>query len=223
MSSVNKVQCSTEILEILISRVCHDLISPVGAIHNGLEFMRDMGDDAGDDALDLIAYSAQQAGAKLQLFRLAYGAGGADSAIKPEQIHKSFDELLTIDNKITQIWDPLSAIELTQLPTAFGKMLSCTMLSVIEGLPRGGTIQVIQDLASGEIIVIGKGKNAGFRDYVEEALENLLPVCDIDPRLVHSYVLGLFAKQYNYSVSLVSRENEVNVMFKAASGVNEDH
>ena len=52
------------LLELLSSRICHDLISPVGAIHNGLEFLEDMGPDALEDALELMKHSTKQATTK---------------------------------------------------------------------------------------------------------------------------------------------------------------
>ena len=70
-------QIDTHVLEILASKICHDLISPIGAVNNGVELMEEMGPDAGPEATGLIAYSAHQASAKLQVFRVAYGVGGA--------------------------------------------------------------------------------------------------------------------------------------------------
>lgn len=214
MLTTNKIECRVAILELLTSRICHDLISPVGAIHNGLEFMRDMGEDAGDDAIDLIGYSAKQAAARLQIFRIAYGAGGTDSTIKPENVHKAIEDFISLDGKVTQHWDPHTSIQLDEAPLGFCKILTCALMTMLEGLPKGGDIHIFQDHASDEIIITGKGANANFRDYVEEALENLLPVQDIDPRLVHSYVLGLFAKEYGFEVNLTSAENEITVSFK---------
>jgi histidine phosphotransferase ChpT len=80
-------------LEVLASKICHDLISPIGAVNNGVELIEDMGPDAGPEATALIAFSAQQASAKLQAFRMAYGIGGADSNIKPEDVHKAIELL----------------------------------------------------------------------------------------------------------------------------------
>src|SRR3954470_6811530 len=85
------------VLELLASRVCHDLISPVGAVHNGVEFLQETGVEAGAEAVALIAHSAQQASAKLQIFRLAYGAGGRDPNIKPEDVKKAFASLVDAD------------------------------------------------------------------------------------------------------------------------------
>ena len=84
---------SAAVLELLASRICHDLISPVGAVNNGVEFLEEMGADAGAEAIQLIAHSARQASVRLQAFRICYGTGGRDSNIKPEDIKKAFEAL----------------------------------------------------------------------------------------------------------------------------------
>src|SRR5579872_2446483 len=70
-----------EIAALLVSRVCHDLVSPVGAVVNGLEVLEDETDAAMKaDALRLVAASAEQASARLQFARLAFGAAGSAGA-----------------------------------------------------------------------------------------------------------------------------------------------
>src|ERR1700726_2917204 len=70
-----------DLAALLCSRVCHDLISPVGAIVNGLEVMdEDKDEETKVFALDLIKKSANQASAKLQFCRLAFGAAGSGGA-----------------------------------------------------------------------------------------------------------------------------------------------
>src|SRR5260370_11029232 len=74
-----------DLAALLCSRVCHDLISPVGAIVNGLEVMdEDKDEETKVFALDLIKKSANQASAKLQFCRLAFGAAGSPRA--PNQL-----------------------------------------------------------------------------------------------------------------------------------------
>ena len=70
-----------EFAAMLVSRVCHDLVSPVGAVVNGLEVLEDER-DAGmrADALKLVASSAEQAAARLQFARVAFGAAGSAGA-----------------------------------------------------------------------------------------------------------------------------------------------
>ena len=66
-----------DLAALLCSRVCHDVISPVGAIVNGLEVLEDEDDPSMRDvALELIKKSARSASARLQFCRLAFGAAG---------------------------------------------------------------------------------------------------------------------------------------------------
>src|ERR671911_1817572 len=71
---------SLDLAALLCSRVCHDVISPVGAIVNGLEVLEEDDLDMRDFALDLIRKSANQASARLQFARLAFGAAGSAGA-----------------------------------------------------------------------------------------------------------------------------------------------
>ena len=102
---------SLDLAALLCSRVCHDVISPVGAIVNGLEVLEDENDPAMHDfALDLIRKSARQASARLQFARLAFGAAGsADASIDlgdAEQVARGMFQ----DDKITLTWSSPSAL-----------------------------------------------------------------------------------------------------------------
>jgi histidine phosphotransferase ChpT len=189
------------VLEVLASRVCHDLISPVGAVHNGVEFLQETGIEGGADAIALIAHSAQQASAKLQIFRLAYGAGGRDPNIKPEDVKKAFATLVDADGKIKQNWDP-HAIKFDSVPLGFCKMLTGTLMLAQECLPKGGIVAVAQDGPNGRVGVIATCTDAAPRSQVREALARDLAVSDLDPRLVHPYVLGVLAAQYGFTVTI---------------------
>ena len=101
-----------EILEVLASKICHDLISPIGAVNNGVEILEEMGPDAGPDVTELIAYSAASASAKLKAYRLAYAAGGADINLKPEDVHEAIEGIVAKDNKIQQNWDPIALFQI---------------------------------------------------------------------------------------------------------------
>ena len=73
---------------LLVSRVCHDLVSPVGAVVNGLEILEDERDAAmRADAIKLVASSAEQAAARLQFARIAFGVGESERANVIERVH----------------------------------------------------------------------------------------------------------------------------------------
>ncbi len=188
------------VMEMLASRICHDLISPVGAINNGVEFMEDMGPDAFDDALGLIKMSAQMASARLQAFRLAYGAGGRDKSIEPKDVQEIMGSLLRGEGKIRQAWDPHADLGFHTPPPAFCKMLIACLMLAQECLPKGGFIFVDPADGGEGTLVIAEGEGAVLRDGVLDALHGNVEVEDLDPRLVHPYALSALAAYYGYKL-----------------------
>lgn len=195
------------VLELLASRICHDIISPVGAINNGIELMQELGPEGLEDGLELVGYSAEQSAAKLSAFRLAYGAGGRDPHIKPEDVQKTFGELIRAEGKISQAWDPFGNLGPDPLPEGYCKMLMCTMMLAMESLPKGGYISVRPSGDSASLI-IAEGEGAVIRENVEAALKQELSPDDLDPRLVHPYALSVIADSYGYKISLKSQNED---------------
>ncbi len=198
---------TAQILELLASRICHDIISPVGAINNGVELMEEMGPDGLEDGLELIGYSATQAAAKLAAFRMAYGAGGKDPNIKPEDVQKLFGNLIRAEGKISQAWDPFGKLGPDPLPPAYCKMLMCCLMLAAEALPKGGYISVRPAMGDnvGHSMIIAEGEGAVIRDGVEDALSQKLEPEDLDPRLVHPYAISVLARSYGYNVAIKSK------------------
>jgi len=192
-------QIDIAFLELMASKVCHDLISPIGAISNGIEFMEEMGPDAIEEAVDLLKFSATQASAKLQAYRMAYGAGGGDISIKPEDVHKSFAKFIQLDKKITQDWDPHADIGPDERSEGFSKLLMCALLLSCECLPKGGVITV--DKAGQNITSIkASGQDAALKPPMDKALSNEIHQDALEPRYVHAYMSGLLAKQYGFQL-----------------------
>jgi len=191
------------VLELLASRICHDIISPVGAINNGIELMQELGPDGLEDGLELVGYSAEQSAAKLSAFRLAYGAGGRDPYMKPEDVQKTFGALIRAEGKISQTWDPYGNLGPNPLPEGYCKMLMCTMMLAMESLPKGGYISVRPSGDSASLI-IAEGDGAIVRENVEAALKQELAPDDLDPRLVHPYAISVIADSYDFKISLKS-------------------
>lgn len=195
---------NSTLLEILASRICHDLISPVGAVNNGVEFLQeDMGSENMGDAIGLIAMSAQSAAARLQTFRLAYGTGGRDTTVKPSDVHKTFDALIATEGKIIQDWNADTLFSGVELKEGFSKMLICTLILAQEVLPKGGTIKVARD--GDATLVTAEGTDALIRPNVDKALSRALDISIVDPRLVHPYVTGVLAGQYGFTVGIAEQ------------------
>jgi histidine phosphotransferase ChpT len=140
-----------ELAALLCSRVCHDLISPVGAIVNGLEVLDDNPKPEDKEfALDLIRKSAKTASARLQFCRLAFGAAGSAGA----QIDLGDAEKMArghLEDAKTKIeWNPTRAY----LPKNKVKLLLNMLVIAQQTIPRGGVLTVDQ---------VGDGDTLGFR------------------------------------------------------------
>ena len=217
------------VMELLASRICHDIISPVGAINNGIELMQELGADGLDDGLELVAYSAEQSAAKLAAFRLAYGAGGSDPNLKPEDVQKVFGELIKGEGKHSQTWDPYGNLgpndNKKKLPEGYCKMLMCAMMLAMETLPKGGYISVRPGMGddAGHSLIIAEGEDALIRDQVEEALTQKLEPDDLDPRLVHPYAIGILAESYDFNISIKSQaEGRIEFLMKCPEVIEEE-
>ncbi len=128
-----------DLAALLCSRVCHDVISPVGAIVNGLEVLEDENDASMRDfALDLIRKSARQASARLQFARLAFGAAGSAGASidlgDAEQVARG----LFHDDKIAFSWAGPRLL----LPKNRVKLLLNLVVTATNAVPRGGSVAV---------------------------------------------------------------------------------
>ena len=139
-----------DLAALLCSRVCHDLISPVGAIVNGLEVLDDAKNaDDRDFALNLIRKSARSASAKLQFCRLAFGAAGSAGAqIDPGDAEKMTRGFLE-DEKTKVAWN----LPRTLQPKNRVKLLLNMLIIAQQTIPRGGTLTVDAQ---------GQGEAAGF-------------------------------------------------------------
>lgn len=206
----SKPNKAASVIELLASRICHDLVSPVGAINNGVEFMEDGGADSMDEALGLISHSAAQASAKLMAFRIAYGAGGRDANIKPEDIQKAFSALISADGKISQTWDPYGNLGPKPLPYGFCKMLMCGLMLAQECLIKGGYVSVRPD--GNNTVIIAEGDTVLLRDNVEEALSQTIAAEDLDPRLVHPYAISVIADHYGFKIG-IKEKSDTRVVF----------
>ncbi len=201
MSNINNV----EILELMASKICHDLISPVGAISNGVEIMEELGGEVDSDIINLIAFSSVQANAKLKTMRMAYGVGGSDANIKPQDVHDIFGEYLSGENRISQDWTPNTDIAAEQ-KEGFAKMLMLCLMLIIDALPKGGVISAKSD-GDNVTVISGKGDNAHFRDGYLHALENKTPSDQLSPKLIHAYITGLLARNYGFEITIDESEN----------------
>ncbi len=158
---------------LLCSRLCHDLLSPVGALNNGLELLADETDPAmRERCMDLLAESARTSANKLKFFRLAFGAAGGFGEMVDAREAKAAIEGLFADNKrLTLAW----MVEDEVLPKAAIKVLLNLAMIAGDALVRGGTLD------------IGGESNGG---HVEIAIKIEGPRILLDPDLRRTLVEG---------------------------------
>jgi histidine phosphotransferase ChpT len=194
------LQLHPRVLELMASRICHDLVSPVGAISNGVELMRDMGEDAEEEAMQLIADSAQQASFRLKCFRLAYGAAGTDRNIGFLEVKDAFTDWLK-SGRVEVEFDQELALKFSMPPRGFLKsVLNLTMFA--EECCRGeGKISVSAQEGNKGINVLVTGNRVGLRDGAEAALKGEIHPDELDARAVHAYLTGRFAEYFGFRIT----------------------
>jgi histidine phosphotransferase ChpT len=150
-SSPGPAPDALELAALLCSRVCHDLISPVGAIVNGLEVLDDNPKPEDREfALDLIRKSAKTASARLQFCRLAFGAAGSSGAQIDLGDAQTMARGHLEDGKTTIAWH----LPRLLLPKNKVKLLLNMLVIAQQTIPRGGVLTVD---------AVGEGDGMGFR------------------------------------------------------------
>ena len=207
---------SLDLAALLCSRVCHDVISPVGAIVNGLEVLEDESDASMRDfALDLIQKSARQASARLQFARLAFGAAGSAGASidlgDAEQVAKG----MFTDDKVTLTWEGPRAL----LPKNKVKLLLNLVLLATNAIPRGGAIavRVAGEGEAAEFVLTATGPNARIPAHVEALLAGAPENGAVDAHAIQPFYTGLIAQAAGMPVTF-SIEGDAVTIRAAAMG-----
>ncbi|CCW19119.1 Signal transduction histidine kinase [Sphingobium indicum BiD32] len=166
---------SIEFASLLCSRLCHDLLSPVGALNNGLELMADETDpDMRQRCLDLLADSARTSANKLKYFRLAFGsAGGFGDAVPPHEARVAIEGMFAGTGRVKVGW-MVEEQMLGKLPV---KVLLNLALIVGDALVRGGQLDIGAEKRPGvtEIVVRGEGPKVVLDPDLRAALAGTLP------------------------------------------------
>ena len=169
----------------LCSRLCHDLISPIGAVNNGIEvLMEGDSEDMQAQALELVTYSAGEAVRRVQFFRLAFGAsGGGGSSVSLEDARKAAEGFLST-GRIALDWPDTHVHPETPVSKTAMKILLNLILVAVDALARGGTVAVRLNPARDgtEMTVTASGDRATLTEQFRGALAGSLGDEDIDPR-----------------------------------------
>ncbi len=194
----------------LVSRVCHDLVSPLGAVVNGLEVLEDERDAAmRADALKIVASSAAQALARIQFMRIAFGAAGSAGAeLDLGEIGRLVSGLFS-GSKITLEWDVANV----HWPKDWAKLLMNATLLAADCLPRGGAVKVVSsgDAASPAFRIRATGSHARVLEEVEKAVRGEANSGATDARGVQPFLTHKLARALNAGLTLTAGEGLVEI------------
>ncbi|GEP08775.1 histidine phosphotransferase ChpT [Methylobacterium gnaphalii] len=184
---------------LLCSRVCHDLISPVGAINNGLEVLEDDNDPSMREfALDLIRKSARTASARVQFARIAFGASGSVGAAIDLADAEKLTRNMFADEKPDIAWSAPVAL----FPKNKVKLLLNLVVIASTAIPRGGLIdvKVTGDGDAPEIVIVASGSHARIPPHAEELIAGTPENGSVDSHGILAYYAGLVARAAAMSV-----------------------
>lgn len=174
---------------LLCSRLCHDLVSPVGALTNGVELLHDETDASmREQCMQLLADSARQTANRLKFFRLAFGAaGGFDSLVDMREVQAALEGLFPVE-KIKLQWQ----VSVPSMPKIQVKVFMNMALLAGEALLRGGVLTVAAErLADGayELGVHAEGPRTLLPEDLRKALLGDIDPQDVDARTAPAYLI----------------------------------
>jgi histidine phosphotransferase ChpT len=198
-----------ELAALLCSRVCHDLISPVGAIVNGLEVLDDNPKPEDREfALDLIRKSARTASARLQFCRLAFGAAGSAGAQIDLGDAQNMARGHIEDGKTSIAWN----LPRVLLPKNRVKLLLNMMIIAQQTIPRGGVLTV-DPIGDGETMsfrLMTTGLNARLPQNIADILSGA-HTATVDAHAVQPYYTRLLAQACGLTVTLAVEAEGISI------------
>src|SRR5882724_9211870 len=199
-----------DLAALLCSRVCHDLISPTGAIVNGLEVLEDDSDpETKTFALDLIKKSARTASARLQFCRLAFGAAGSAGAQIDLGDAQAMARGFLEDDKTKLTWNLARVL----LPKNRVKLLLNMLIIAGQTIPRGGMLTV-EPIGEGETMgfrIAAVGLNARIPQAVPALLEGTSESGSVDAHAIQPFYAGLLARACGLKVDMKAEDGAIIV------------
>jgi histidine phosphotransferase ChpT len=197
-----------EFSALMVSRVCHDLVGPMGAVINGLEVLEDERDPAmREDAIKLVSSSAAQALARIQFMRIAFGAAGSAGAeLDLGEIGRLIAGLLD-GGKVKLDW---------QAPQAYwakdwAKLLMNAALLGADSLPRGGMVTVTagEDAKAPSFKVVAAGPVARLSEEVAQILKGEQVQGPVDARAIQPHLTYRLSRTVNAGLAVTAGEGSV--------------
>ncbi|HEY4071441.1 MAG TPA: histidine phosphotransferase family protein [Sphingomicrobium sp.] len=197
-----------DLASLLCSRLCHDLMSPVGALNNGIELLGDETDpDMREKCLELLADSARATANKLKFFRLAFGAGGGfGDEIDTAEAEAALEGLFGAEGKIELGW----VVDDEKLPKGAIRLLLILALLAGDALVRGGRLDVGAERRDGAIELAVRAE--GPRILLDPVLRETLATGGgdtVEPRAAGAWLAHSLAAEGDGSLRLSDASSDV--------------
>lgn len=196
-------QSQANLAALLGSRICHDLISPIGAINNGLELLGMTGETLGPE-IELIRDSVGNASARIRFFRIAFGSAGDQMIGHAEIVSVMNDYLQT--GRVKAKWNCTQSQSRVDLRLAF---LAFLCLEAV--MPYGGDIHI--DHSAGQWVLIGSAEKFNVKDDIWDLIQTGEFTSDLQPAHLQFALLPLVAKDAGRTIITNRAENKIEMCF----------
>ena len=200
---------AVDLASLLCSRLCHDLMSPVGALNNGIELLADENDpEMREKCLELLEDSARASANKLKFFRLAFGAaGGFGEDIDTHEAQAALEGVFGAERRIEVGW----VVADGKLPKGAVKLLLNLALLAGDALVRGGRLDVGAETGDGQIELVIRAE--GPRILLDPALRETLATGSsdgqVEPRAAGAWLAHSLAASANGAIRLSDPSSDV--------------
>ncbi|MBD2842646.1 histidine phosphotransferase family protein [Erythrobacter rubeus] len=185
----------TDLAALLCSRLCHDMLSPVGALSNGLELLADEQDpEMRKRCVELLEQSAKISTDKLKFFRLAFGAaGGFGDNVPVEEAQEVIAALAAGNKRVELNW----AVSESSLPKPAVKVLLNLSQIALEALVRGGTLDIGAEKRDGNVEIVARatGKKIAFDEVIGHALQGEISAVEVTSRTAAAHMIATLAEE----------------------------
>lgn len=217
MTKSRKNLLATDLASLISSRICHDLISPIGALNTAIEVLDDTeSKEMHEDALKLIKLAASEASAKLSYLRIALGTNSTSKDVMNLDKLKLITENMFNTEKFSFNWD-VSEIKLEK---SIARILLNILMLAIQSIPRGGkvTIKIEEKSDKLKLVTSANGIKSRLDKQTEDAFKGILPSEEIDGRVIQSFFTGILIDDLNGRIEAFKTDG--NVIFNVTIPVD---
>ena len=200
---------AVDLASLLCSRLCHDLLSPVGALNNGIELLADEQDpEMREKCLELLSDSARASANKLKFFRLAFGAGGGfGEEIDTHEAQGALEGVFGAERRIELGW----MVGEEKLPKGAVKLLLNLALLAGDALVRGGRLDVGAERTDSrvELVIRGEEPRILLDPVLRDTLASGASNGTVEPRAAGAWLAHSLAAETGGTIQLSDPASEV--------------